>query len=464
MTLAIRKHLRDFLAIAFMALLAFAVAGYVLSSERFYLPKWVPLVGTDFYKVKADLQTGQAVVPGQGQSVDVAGVKIGEVGKVELQNGHAVVEMNIKRKYAPIYRNASVLLRPKTGLKDMVLALDPGNRSAGRLPEGGHVRLANTLPDVNPDEILAQLDSDTRAYLRVLLSAGSEAFTDTKQQQNELSSSGEPDTNAEPVQGASADLRETLKRFEPTARDSRLITLELAKRRHNVRRVIHNFQELASEVGRKDSQLAGLVDSANANFEALASQEQNLSSSVRLLPGTLSQTDTTLRKASRLAAELGPTLRDLRPAARALGPSLRATRPFLRETTPIIRTQIRPFTRDVRPVVRDLRKATSNLAVVTPRATRVFKFVNALLNTLAYNPPGSEEGYLFWASWVNHAGATVFSIQDAHGPLRRGLFIASCSALQLLNQIGSTTPQLEVLIDLLNAPNQAKVCGGSPTP
>ncbi|HEY1359846.1 MAG TPA: MlaD family protein [Thermoleophilaceae bacterium] len=464
MTLAIRKHLRDFLAIAFMALLAFAVAGYVLSNERFYLPKWVPVLGTDFYKVKADLQTGQAVVPGQGQTVDIAGVKIGEVGNVELQNGHAVVEMNIKRKYAPIYKNASVLLRPKTGLKDMVLELDPGDKSAGKLPEGGHVRLANTLPDVNPDEILSQLDSDTRAYLRVLLNSGSQAFTDTKQQQSELASSGTGDTNDEPVQSASADLRETLKRFEPTARDSRLITLELAKRRRNVRRVIHNFQLLATEVGHKDSQLAGLVDSSNANFQALASQEQNLSSSVRLLPSTLAQTDTTLHKASTLAAELGPTLQSLRPAARALGPSLRATRPFLRETTPVIQHELRPFARDVQPVVRHLRTATADLAVITPKQTRVFKFLNALVNTLAFNPSGSEEGYLFWASWVNHAGATVFSIQDAHGPIRRGLFLASCSGLQILNQIGATTPQLQVLIDLLHAPNQAKLCGGTPTP
>ena len=465
MTLAIRKHLRDFLAIAFMAVLAIAVAGYILSNERFYLPNWVPLVGTDFYEIKAELQSAQAVVPGQGQSVNIAGVKVGEVGSVELEDGHAVVEMNIQRKYAPVYKNATILLRPKTGLKDMVLALDPGSKSAGKLPEGGHVRLANTLPDVNPDEILAELDSDTRAYLRVLLNAGSQAFTDESQEQQEVASPGAGDTSTDqPVQSASTDLREALKRFEPTARYTAQITKQLAKRRQNVRRVIHNFQELATEVGNKDSQLAALVDSANANFAALASEERNLSDSVRLLPGTLGQTDTTLRKASTLARELGPTLQDLRPAARALGPSLRQTRPFLRATTPIIRTQLRPFARDVQPVVRHLRTAAQDLAVVTPRTTRVFKFLNALVNTLAYNPPGAQEGYLFWASWVNHAGATVFSVQDAHGPIRRGLFLASCSGLQILDQIGATTPQLQVLIELLNAPKQAQVCGGTPTP
>ena len=71
-----------------------------------------------------------------------------------------------------------MLLRPKTGLKDMFLALDPGTASAGELAGGRRGPVANTLPDVNADEILASLDGDTRAYLRILLNAGGTAFDD----------------------------------------------------------------------------------------------------------------------------------------------------------------------------------------------------------------------------------------------------------------------------------------------
>lgn len=443
MTRAIKKHLRDFVALIFVAVVALAVGGYVLSNQRFHLPSWVPVVGADFYKVKAELSSAQAVVPGQGQTVNIAGVKVGDIGKVELKDGRAVVEMNIERKYAPIYRDSTILLRPKTGLKDMYLSLDPGHRRSGELREGSTVQVANTLPDVNTDEVLASLDRDTRDYLRVLIDSGGQAFAGRK------SSAG---------QTATQDLRETFKRLEPTSRDARLVTLELAKRRHNLARVVHSFQELATEVGGKDHQLAALVDSANANFQALGQEESSLRESLRLAPGALGQTATTLRKTGVLARELGPTLSKLRPAARALGPSLRATRPFLRESTPIIKTQLRPFARDVRPTVRDLRKAAADLAVVTPRFTRVTRFLNSLLNTLAFNPSGSEEGFLFWASWVNHAGATVFGTQDAHGPIRRGLVIVSCSGLTALDQIKQTVPSLSVLIDLLNAPRRSDVC------
>jgi phospholipid/cholesterol/gamma-HCH transport system substrate-binding protein len=304
------------------------------------------------------------------------------------------------------------------------------------------VRVANTLPDVNPDEVLAELDTDTRAYLRVLLNSGGEAFTD----------------HGAHKQSASADLRESFKRFEPTSRDASRITGLLAQRRHNIKHVIHNFQELATQVGTKDDQLGQLVDSANANFQSFAAEEASIRESLRLLPGTLGQTETTLGKASTLAARLGPTLQGLRPAARALGPSLRRTRPFLRQTTPIIKNQLRPFARDVRPTVHDLSLAARDLAVVSPRLNRTFKVVNSLLNMLAYNPPGSEEGYLFWSAWTAHAGATIFTNQDAHGPIRRGLVIISCPAFALLEQVKVANPQLRTLIELLNAPRQSQVC------
>ena len=145
-----------FVAIVFLFVGALGIGGYILSNQRFYLPAWVPALGTDFYTVQAELPTAQAVVPGQGQTVNVAGVKVGEVGEVTLENGRAVVNMQIKDEYRPIYKDATILLRPKTGLKDMILSLDPGTRGAGEIEEGGRVAVANTLPDVNADEVLSR--------------------------------------------------------------------------------------------------------------------------------------------------------------------------------------------------------------------------------------------------------------------------------------------------------------------
>jgi phospholipid/cholesterol/gamma-HCH transport system substrate-binding protein len=447
---AIRKHLRDFVAILFLVLVAAGVGGYILSNQRFYLPAWVPGVGTDFYTVEAEFETGQAVVPGQGQTVNIAGVKVGDIGSVELDDGVAVVELKIQEKYAPIYRDAKMLLRPKTGLKDMFVELDPGTQAAGDLPEGGRISQAQTRPDVNPDEILAQLDKDTRSYLVLLANAGGEAFTD--------------DPRKGYKQSYSADLRETFKRFEPTNRYLQKFTGLLSKRRANAERAVHSFSELVEELGKKDSQIASLVESSNANFQAFAEQEGNLRRALQLFPSTLETTRRTLGKAELLADELGPSFEALRPFARALGPALRETRPALLETTPIIRDEIRPFVRLARAPVRDLRRAAEALAPTTEGINSSFSILNNLFDTLAYDPPGDEEGFLFWTAWANHAAAFVFNTQDAHGAIRRGNFLVDCASLAAVEALTRGLPQLQVLFDLLNAPDPDEVCAQTPTP
>jgi phospholipid/cholesterol/gamma-HCH transport system substrate-binding protein len=437
---AIRKHLVDFVAILGLVIVALGVASVILANQRLALPGWMPVLGQDFTEVEAELSSAQAVTPGQGQTVNVAGVEVGEISAVRLEQGKAIVTLKLEEDSVPVYKDASVLLRPKTGLKDMVAELTPGTAEAGELEDGQRIPIGQTLPDVNLDEILATLDGDTRTYLQLLLSDGGRALG-----------------------GNGRHLANTIRRFEPTARDTREIAEQLATRRENIKRVIHNFSLLVDELGAKDDQLAAFVDSSNAVFAALAEEDANLRATLQELPSTLDATQTALGKAETLADELGPTLQALRPGARALGPALVQTRPFLRETTPVIEDEIRPFVRASRPAVRELRPAMRDLSALTPDLLRTFKVVNRLVNTLAYNPPGAtEEGFLFWASWVNHLGPAIFSNQDAQGPIRRGLVVIGCQSLQLLENVVLGNPQLGVLVQLLEAPDRLDVCPTSP--
>ena len=120
-----------------------------------------------------------------------------------------------------------------------------------------------------------------------------------------------------------------------------------------------------------------------------------------------------------------------------------------------MREQIRPFVRATLPTVRALRPAARDLAATAPDLTRSLGVVEALLNTLAYNPPGArEEGYLFWLAWANHLANTLFANADAHGPVRRGVVIVSCQTLQILENVVLGNPQLGVLTQLLDAPSR----------
>lgn len=436
MKTAIRKHLPDFVAIIALLVIAGGVSTYILINQRLTLPSWVPVLGSDFFEIKADMSTAQAVTPGQGQTVTVAGVDIGQIHRVELENGKGVITFRIEPEHARVYKDATVLLRPKTGLKDMVAELDPGTPSAGRLEEGDHIPVSQTLPDVNLDEILATLDADTRSYLQVLLGAA-----------------------AEGLDGNARNLGDAIRRFEPTARDARAIFEQLEDRKENIKRTIHNLSLLMEELGAKDDQVAQFVTNSNAVLASFARQDASLREALQELPSTLDATQSALASTDELARELGPTLQALRPGARALGPSLRATRPFLRESIPIIRDEIRPFVRIARPTVKELRPTMRNLSKAAPNLASTLTLLNKLVNMLAYNPPGDEsEGYLFWTAWANHLGPTLFQTQDANGPIRHGTFIGSCNTFAVLDSIAAANPSLAPLVALLNTPRGSAVC------
>jgi phospholipid/cholesterol/gamma-HCH transport system substrate-binding protein len=444
---AIRKHLGEFATILGLVVLAAAVAVYITAHERLVLPTWVPGVHKQF-KLDVEFATAQAVTPGQGQTVDVSGVQVGRVSGVGLRDGRAVVSTRINERYAHIYPNAHVLLRPKTGLKDMVLELDPGSPSSGKeLKSGATIPVSNTLPDVNLDEVLAGLDADSRNYLQLLVTAGGEALGGSNGRK----------------------LASVLRRFDPTARDLERAAGLVAQRRQNLRRVIHNFQLLATALGKNDKQLSQFVVNSNGVFKRFANQNQNLGEAVSLLPSALSAANTALVKTDRLARTLGPTLQQLRPAARALGPSLKASQPFLRGTTPILRDQLRPFARKAQPAVKALAPAASQLAAATPKLTTVGGVLNYLLDELAYKPPGGQgvanQGYLFYLPWANHNTNEIFSAQDALGPLRRGIVLVSCAGLGLLGPLSDLSspahnPTLATIIGLLNPPTKEQACGG----
>ena len=95
------------------------------------------------------------MIAGQGQTVRVAGVRIGDIGAVELKDGRAIVRMDIDRKYEDmVHTDATALLRPKTGLKDMFIQLDPGTdgapRGEGELDDPGRLDEPGRQPGRDP--------------------------------------------------------------------------------------------------------------------------------------------------------------------------------------------------------------------------------------------------------------------------------------------------------------------------
>jgi phospholipid/cholesterol/gamma-HCH transport system substrate-binding protein len=444
---AIRKHLGDFIWLTALFVVAVGIAAYIVSQQE-SRPR-IPLVEEKGFKLKFEFSDSQAVVPGQGQAIRVAGVEVGKITKVEVKNGMGLVTVEFDPKYVKnddgkgrveILSDATALLRPRTGLKDMFVELEPG-QTGEKLEENAIVPVQNTAPDVDPDEILSALDTDTRAYLQLLVNGAGEGLKDR-----------------------GPDLRNVFRRFEPLNRDLARVSQAIASRRRNLMRLIHNYGELTNELARDEGNLTRLVETSARTFEAFASQDDNISLAVARLPGALRQTETTLRGVDTFARVLAPSLNSLRPAFRQLDETNREVLPFVREAEPIVRRQIRPFVRTARPYVRQLRPAATNLARATPDLNDSFFGLNRFFNMAAYNPNGQEtnvndpnrdEGYLFWVGWVAQNTVSLFSTSDAQGPFRRAVFGLTCGTIREQVQ---TNPAADTLIGFIEPLNNPTLC------
>jgi phospholipid/cholesterol/gamma-HCH transport system substrate-binding protein len=421
MARAIRKNLRNFIAIAVLIVIALATSYYIVKQQRLR----IPILEAHPFTLHAEFQTAQAVVPGQGQTINVAGVKVGDVESVELKNGVADVTFGIEPKYLPIYKNATILLRPRTGLNDMFFQLDPGTKSAGEVQDGGTIPLSNTAPDVNLDEILSALDGDTRAYLRILLVSGGQG-----------------------LEGQAKHLGKLLGGLGPINRDLDRLTRLVAERRRSLANLIHNLSVLTNDVGKHSSDVTTLVRASNSALGAIAQQSPDLERTVAELPGVLNDTRSALTAATPFARQLGPTLNSLRPFARKLPELNSSLTKLATAATPTLRNRVRPFVRAAQPAIRPLRGAAREFSAATPRLTVVGKKVNRLGNMAAYNPgganppgtPGRDEGYLYWAAWLSHNGALTFDAQDANGAYRRLNLLATCEGLKNLVAVNPLAP------------------------
>lgn len=446
---AFRSNIKAAVALLGLIVIGVAVGSYILANQRLNPPAWIPIVGQSNFEIKAEVESVQGILPGQGQAVNISGIKVGDVGGVELVEGRAVVTLRVQERFSRIYPDASILLRPKTGVKDMVVELDPGSPSSGD-PVEEQATLSNEQnnTDVNFDEFLSSFDADTQDYLRFLVGDAGRTLRN----------------------GGGRDLANTFRRLQPLSRDFAKANRYVIQRREKLERVQHNFSAIMTEIGAHDRELARFVGANAAVFRRFANQNENVAETVELLPEALRASNTALAKIDTLGQTMQSTFGNLLPTARNLGPALKQMQPFFRETTAPIRDQLRPFAEEVQPIARELRRPARDIAKATPNLTKFTEVFNSLFNELAYDPPGSgkgKESFLFYVPWANHNTNSVLSSQDGISPLRRNLLMISCSQLNSLELLSEPNPRtgeirneyLATLIKLLNAPKSDERCG-----
>ena len=429
-----RGHRKDTIAIIVLALAGVVMMLGIFTQQKASLPSWLPFVGEEFEHISAEFSTAQAVTPGQGQSVDIAGIQIGKVTSVDLEDGHAVVGMDIVPEYMKlIHPNATLLLRPKTGLNDMVVEVSPGSGKK-HIEGGARFTLAQTEPNTNLDAFLGTLDTDTQQYLQLLVAGG-----------------------AQGLGGRGKQFGNALRRLQPFVHYTAKLNKVVAQRHVALAHVIHNFGLLTTELGRHDAVIKRFVTSSDAALGNFAHQQQSIQDSLQEFPATLRAMNAGLASSDRFSTAAYPALTGLIPQAQALTPAFKATEKLFSQTTVPIRDQIRPFTRQIRPVLSSLSEGSGPLNKTVKNFGNSVGGLNAFLNELAYKPKGSRQSYLFYLPWLNHDYNGSFNLQDGGGPVQRGMVLFTCNASYLGFGFASVGPFLKTLLEVAGVPRPSEL-------
>jgi len=274
------------------------------------------------------------VVPGQVE-LRLAGVKVGSISDSSLVGGKPVLTVHLERKYAPLYRDAQLRIRPVTPLEDMYVdIISRGHRGAGAPRSNEVLPTTRTESPVEISSVLDMLDPNTRSRLSTLLNQLGRGLTD-----------------------GGTSLRAGFQAIAPFLVVAKQMSAALADRRVQLARLVHNFGGITQELALRDTQLTSFVRSTSATLGALARTNGPFAATIGELPGTLASMSSAFARLTSAESSLDPALRSLGPIAGALPAGLDALSRFSQDATPAV-TALRPAVRELRPLAQ-LLPATS---------------------------------------------------------------------------------------------------------
>ena len=244
----------------------------------------------------------EAATLAQEADVRMAGVNVGKVKKKELdaREGRTIVEVELKNRFAPIPRDARVILRQKTLLGETYLEITPGHPSAGMLRDGQRLANSRVEPTTQLDEIFSAFDPRTRQAFRTWV--------------REL---------AIAIHGRSGDLNDALGNLSGFSADGAKLLGVLDEQDIAVRRLVRNTGEVFGAINERSGALRQLIVNADHTFAATASRDRALAQTFEIFPTFLDESKVTLARLERFARHTRPLVRELRGPADDLGPTIR---------------------------------------------------------------------------------------------------------------------------------------------
>jgi phospholipid/cholesterol/gamma-HCH transport system substrate-binding protein len=280
------------------------MAGFALSCFGLLLFLWLAFGGPiplqpKGYRFNVAFKEAGTLSP--EADVRISGVSVGKVKVINADKttGASDATIELDEAYAPIPKDTKAILRQKTLLGETYVELTPGSKSAGTIPEGGHLPAGAVSPTVELDEIFRAFDAKTRASFGIWM------------QQLALAS-----------QGRGRDISDALGNLAPFAEDTTKLLTILNAQETNVQSVVRDTGEVFDALSERDGQLRSLIENSNRVFATTAARNRELEETFRALPTFQRESTETLARLTTFAKDTNPLVTQLRPAAVQLSPTL----------------------------------------------------------------------------------------------------------------------------------------------
>lgn len=263
-----------------------------------------------------------AVLPNAGNlfvggSVMRDGYEAGSITDITVEDGKAVVEISLDDEFAPLRDGATAEVVWKAALGERLLRVEDGSEDNAELPDGAMLAGVQHEP-VELDAVLSALDPATRERVASLVGRLRDTLT-----------------------GREADANATLRSAGPALRELGAVLREVNTDGEAISQIVTQFQETMGIVAERDQSLQQVVTSLAAMTNTVASQEEQLGSTLGKLPPVLERATATLGRVPATVDATVPLLEELAPATARLRPVSQDLRPLLQDLRPTV-AQLRP--------------------------------------------------------------------------------------------------------------------------
>jgi phospholipid/cholesterol/gamma-HCH transport system substrate-binding protein len=264
------------------------------------------------HKYKLIFQNAAQLVP--DNQVLIGGQAVGSVESIDLTDDNlAEIEVSVDQQ---LHEGTTAVIRATSlsGVANHYISISPGPNSSPALDDGAILDLGSTTTEVDLDQFLNTFPNPVRRALSQFVRGNAEQFSNRGK-----------------------DANQAFKYFGPGLNRAAAFSRELSADQGLLERFVVSSSKLSTVVAQRGAELSSAISHASTAFGAIASQNEALDQTLRLLPPFMRQSNTTFVNLRAALDDLDPLVETAKPATRNLAPFLSELRPVLSKAVPVFK-------------------------------------------------------------------------------------------------------------------------------